>query len=79
MKILTKRNRKKIQKLNLILKKRRQRFEKKRRLEKTKNRILNEKLILINVQKKHLMKTFNHDYIYNIIIKHFMFNEKSSK
>ena len=34
---------------------------------------------MINIQKKHLIKKYNYDYIYNIIIKHFIFNEKSNK
>ena len=40
---------------------------------------MNEKLIIINVQKKHLIKTFNYNYVYNAMIKHFIFNKKLNK
>ena len=40
---------------------------------------LKTKLLIIKTRKKHLTNVFNKNYIYNIITKHLIFNEKLTR
>ena len=33
----------------------------------------------MNIQKEYLTKTYNYNYIYNVIIKHLIFNKKFNR
>ena len=53
-------------------------YQKKKKLYKV-NFELKTKLLIIKTREKHLTNVFNKNYIYNIITKHFIFNEKLTK
>ena len=40
---------------------------------------LKTKLLIIKTRKKHFMNIFNKNYVYNAIMKHFIFNENLIK